>query len=195
MENNKVAINEFVEQFIENYTPEIIKDDVIGFYNDAFLLLQHFYSLDNFDTETEAFYVQFINHIIENEQLLKEYSNFDFGSIKTLASLQKNTDFKSLAPIYTPYSFTETEETIDQIFEELKTVKEFHKELKEEIAYLLDEYKFHLEHLKENMQYNFYTYEELEETNSFDLDEKIEELQQEKQKFIQKYNDKLAKKK
>lgn len=195
MENNKVAINEFVEQFIENYTPEIIKDDVVGFYNDAFLLLQHFYSLDNFDTETEAFYVQFINHIIENEQLLKEYSNFDFGSIKTLASLQKNTDFKSLAPIYTPYSFTETEETIDQIFEELKTVKEFHKELKEEIAYLLDEYKFHLEHLKENMQYNFYTYEELEETNSFDLDEKIEELQQEKQKFIQKCNDKLAKKK
>lgn len=195
MENNKVAINEFVEQFIENYTPEIIKDDVVGFYNDAFLLLQHFYSLDNFDTETEAFYVQFINHIIENEQLLKEYSNFDFGSIKTLASLQKNTDFKSLAPIYTPYSFTETEETIDQIFEELKTVKEFHKELKEEIAYLLDEYKFHLEHLKENMQYNFYTYEELEETNSFDLDEKIEELQQEKQKFIQKCNEKLAKKK
>lgn len=194
MENNKVAINEFVEQFIENYTPEIIKDDVVGFYNDAFLLLQHFYSLDNFDTETEAFYVQFINQIIENEQLLKEYSNFDFGSIKTLASLRKNTDFKSLAPIYTPYSFTETEETIDQIFEELKTVKEFHKELKEEIAYLLDEYKFHLEHLKENMQYNFYTYEELEETNSFDLDEKIEELQQEKQKFIQKCNDKLSKK-
>ncbi|SEH74201.1 hypothetical protein SAMN02927937_01175 [Paenimyroides aquimaris] len=191
MENNKVAIKEFVEQFIENYTPEIIKDDVVGFYNDAFLLLQHFYSLDNFDTETEAFYVQFINHIIENEQLLKEYSNFDFGSIKTLASLQKNTDFKSLTPIYTPYNFTETEETIDQIFEELKTVKEFHKELKEEIAYLLDEYKFHLEHLKENMQYNFYTYEELEETNPFDLDEKIEELQQEKQKFIQKYNDKL----
>src|SRR5690606_23463162 len=121
METNKVAINEFVKQFIENYTPEIIKDDVIDFYNDAFLLLQHFYHLDDLDTETEAFYVQFINHIIENEQLLKEYSNFDFGSIKTLGSLQKSIDFKSLTPIYTPYNFTETEEPIDQIFEELKT--------------------------------------------------------------------------
>src|SRR5690606_22185183 len=189
MENNKVAINEFVEQFIENYTPEIIKDDVVGFYNDAFLLLQHFYSLDNFDTETEAFYVQFINHIIENEQLLKEYSNFDFGSIKTLASLQKNTDFKSLTPIYTPYSFTETEETIDQIVEELKVVKEFKKELKEEINYLLDEYRFHLDHLKENMQYNFYTYEELDGVEPFNLDEKIEELRTEKLKFVQKCND------
>jgi len=194
MENNSVPINDFVLQFKENYTPDIIEDDVIGFYNDAFVLLQHFYNLKDFDVETESFYVEFINHIIANENILKEYSNFDFGSIKTLNTLQKSTDFKSLAPIYTPYSFTETEETIDQIFEELKVVKEFKKELKEEISYLLDEYQFHIDHLKENIQYNFYTYEELDGIEPFNLDEKADELKSEKLKFVQSWNDKLTKK-
>lgn len=194
MENNSVPINDFVLQFKENYTPDVIEDDVIGFYNDAFVLLQHFYNLKNFDVETESFYAEFINHIIKNEKILKEYSNFDFGSIKTLSTLQRNSDFKSLTPIYTPYSFTETEEAIDQIFEELKVVKEFKKELKEEIGYLLDEYQFHLDHLKENIQYNFYTYEELDNVEPFNLDEKAEELKTEKLKFVQSWNDKLAKK-
>lgn len=194
MENNSVPIYDFVLQFKENYTTDVIEDDVISFYNDAFVLLQHFYNLKNFDTETESFYAEFINHIIKNEALLKEYSNFDFGSIKTLNTLQNSTDFKSLAPIYTSYSFTETEEVIDQIFEELKVVKEFKKELKEEIGYLLDEYQFHIDHLKENIQYNFYTYEELEGIENSDLDEKADELKTEKLKFIQKCNDKLAKK-
>jgi len=194
MKNNNRAINEFVEQFIENYTPEIIKDDVVGFYNDAFLLLQHFYTLKDFDAETESFYTEFINHIIKNEKVLKEYSNFDFGSIKTVSTLQNSSNFKSLAPIYTPYSFTETEEAIDQIFEELKVVKEFKKELKEEIGYLLDEYQFHIDHLKENIQYNFYTYEELDNVEPFNLDEKTDELKSEKLKFVQSWNDKLTKK-
>lgn len=194
MENNSVPINDFVLQFKENYTPDIIEDDVIGFYNDAFVLLQHFYNLKDFDVEIESFYAEFINHIIANENILKEYSNFDFGSIKTLNTLQKSTDFKSLAPIYTPYSFTETEETIDQIFEELKVVKEFKKELKEEISYLLDEYQFHIDHLKENIQYNFYTYEELDGIEPFNLDEKADELKSEKLKFVQSWNDKLTKK-
>lgn len=194
MENNSVPINDFVLQFKENYTPDVIEDDVIGFYNDAFVLLQHFYNLKNFDVETESFYAEFINHIIKNEKILKEYSNFDFGSIKTLSTLQKSSDFKLLTPIYTPYSFTETEEAIDQIFEELKVVKEFKKELKEEIGYLLDEYQFHLDHLKENIQYNFYTYEELDNVEPFNLDEKAEELKTEKLKFVQSWNDKLAKK-
>lgn len=194
MENNSVPIYDFVLQFKENYTTDVIEDDVISFYNDAFVLLQHFYNLKNFDTETESFYAEFINHIIKNEALLKGYSNFDFGSIKTLNTLQNSTDFKSLAPIYTSYSFTETEEVIDQIFEELKVVKEFKKELKEEIGYLLDEYQFHIDHLKENIQYNFYTYEELEGIENSDLDEKADELKTEKLKFIQKCNDKLAKK-
>ena len=194
MENNSVPINDFVLQFKENYTPDVIEDDVIGFYNDAFVLLQHFYNLKNFDVETESFYAEFINHIIKNEKILKEYSNFDFGSIKTLSTLQKSSDFKLLTPIYTPYSFTETEEAIDQIFEELKVVKEFKKELKEEIGYLLDEYQFHLDHLKENIQYNFYTYEELDNVEPFNLDEKADELKSEKLKFIQSWNDKLAKK-
>lgn len=194
MENNSVPINDFVLQFKENYTPDIIEDDVIGFYNDAFVLLQHFYNLKDFDAETESFYAEFINHIIANENILKEYSNFDFDSIKTLSSLQNSSDFKSLAPIYTPYSFTETEETIDQIFEELKVVKEFKKELKEEISYLLDEYQFHIDHLKENIQYNFYTYEELDGIEPFNLDEKADELKSEKLKFVQSWNDKLTKK-
>lgn len=194
MENNSVPIYDFVLQFKENYTTDVIEDDVISFYNDAFVLLQHFYNLKNFDTETESFYAEFINHTIKNEALLKEYSNFDFGSIKTLNTLQNSTDFKSLAPIYNSYSFTETEEVIDQIFEELKVVKEFKKELKEEIGYLLDEYQFHIDHLKENIQYNFYTYEELEGIENSDLDEKADELKTEKLKFIQKCNDKLAKK-
>ncbi|WCM42145.1 hypothetical protein MG290_00300 [Flavobacterium sp. CBA20B-1] len=194
MENNSTYINDFVSEFIQNYTAEIIEDDVVGFYNDAFVLLHHFYDLKDFNTTTQALYAQFINHIIENESTLKEYTNFDFRSIKTLASLQKSIDFKALAPIYTPYSFLETEEAIDQIFDELKVVKEFKKELKEEINYLLDEYQFHLDHLKENMQYNFYTYEELENLKAFDLDEKVEELKGEKQKFVQKCKDKLAKK-
>ena len=194
MENNSVPINDFVLQFKENYTPDIIEDDVIGFYNDAFVLLQHFYNLKDFDVETESFYAQFINHIIANENILKEYSNFDFGSIKTLSSLQNSYDFKSLAPIYTPYSFTETEQTIDQIFEELKVVKEYKKELKEEISYLLDEYQFHIDHLKENIHYNFYTYEELDGIEPFNLDEKADELKSEKLKFVQSWNDKLMKK-
>ena len=194
MENNSVPINDFVLQFKENYTPDIIEDDVIGFYNDAFVLLQHFYNLKDFDVETESFYAEFINHIIANENILKEYSNFDFGSIKTLSSLQNSIDFKSLVPIYTPYSFTETEETIDQIFEELKVVKEFKKELKEEISYLLDEYQFHIDHLKENIQYNFYTYEELDGVENSDLDQKADELKSEKLKFVQSWNDKLTKK-
>lgn len=194
MESNSVPINDFVLQFKENYTPDVIEDDVIGFYNDAFVLLQHFYNLKNFDVETESFYAEFINHIIKNEKILKEYSNFDFGSIKTLSTLQKSSDFKLLTPIYTPYSFTETEEAIDQIFEELKVVREFKKELKEEIGYLLDEYQFHLDHLKENIQYNFYTYEELDNVEPFNLDEKADELKSEKLKFVQSWNDKLAKK-
>ena len=194
MENNSVPINDFVLQFKENYTPDIIEDDVIGFYNDAFVLLQHFYNLKDVDVETESFYAEFINHIIKNENILKEYSNFDFGSIKTLSTLQNSSDFKSLTPIYTPYSFTETEEAIDQIFEELKVVKEFKKELKEEIGYLLDEYQFHIDHLKENIQYNFYTYEELDGVEPFNLDEKADELKSEKLKFVQSWNDKLAKK-
>lgn len=77
----------------------------------------------------------------------------------------------------------------------MKTVKDFHKELKEEINYLLDEYQFHLEHLKENMQYHFYTYEELEHLKVEEIDVAIEDLKEEKLKFIQKCTDKLAKKK
>lgn len=194
MENNNNYITEFVSEFIENYTQNVIADDVVAFYNDAFVLLHHFFSLEDVNSEIENQYKLFINHIIKNELILKEYSNFNFNSINSLQLLQNNEDLKNLAPIYTPFSFTETEETIEQILEELKVEKEFKKELKEEINYLLEEYRFHLDHIKENMQYNFYTYDVLENVDSLHLDENIEELTAEKLKFIQKCTDKLAKK-
>ncbi|SFO38500.1 hypothetical protein SAMN05421741_1488 [Paenimyroides ummariense] len=67
MENNSVPINDFVLQFKENYTSDIIEDDVIGFYNDAFVLLQHFYNLKDVEVEIESFYAEFINHIIKTK--------------------------------------------------------------------------------------------------------------------------------
>ena len=194
MEQSIDEINEFVIQFTENYTKNVVEDDVVSFYNDLYIMLQHFNSLKNDSNKLNESYEKFMNHALGFKNFLKEYSSFDFDSIKTLDLLQNNANFKELNPIYTPYSFTETEETIDQIFEEIKAVKEFHKELKEEINYLLDEYRFHLDHLKENMLYNFYSYEELDEAKDTDLDEKIEELKTEKSKFLQKCNDKLAKK-
>lgn len=190
MKQSTEEIKEFVAQFIENYTPEIIEEDTVSFYNDLFIMLQNFNSLPPNEKDFEPIYNDFINHVLKHQTTLKEFVSFDFDSIKNLDDLYKNSSFKELNPIYTPYSFNETEEIIDQIFEEIKTVKEFNKELKEEINYLLDEYRFHLDHLKENMMYNFYTYDEFDNVKEADL----EELKIEKNKFIQKCNDKLMKK-
>ena len=152
---NTLAINEFVLQFTENYSLNIIEDDVVGFYNDAFLLLQHFYEMDNSPAEFDDIYSKLINHIIKYQHVFNEYQPFDFNCIKTLSDLRLGSEFQKLTPIYTSYSFKETEETIEQILEELQTAKEFQKELKEEVNYLLDEYCFHTDHLNENIQYNF----------------------------------------
>src|SRR5690554_7026797 len=145
MKNQNDTIEDFITQFTENYTDTIISDDVVAFYNDAFMMLRHFRELENYDQETETFYSQFINHIISFQSLLNEYIAFDFSFIKSLEQLKTNKEFENLAPVYTVYSFLETEESIDQIFEEIKTAKEFQKELKEEINFLLDEYRFHLD--------------------------------------------------
>lgn len=194
MKNQNDTIEDFITQFTKNYTDTTISDDVVAFYNDAFMMLRHFRELENSDQETETFYSQFINHIISFQSLLNEYVAFDFSSIKSLEQLKTNKEFENLAPVYTVYSFLETEESIDQIFEEIKTAKEFQKELKEEINFLLDEYRFHLEHLKENMLYDFYRYEELENISHNNFDEQTEAFLIEKKKFIQKCTDKLAKK-
>lgn len=194
MKNQNDTIEDFITQFTKNHTDTTISDDVVGFYNDAFMMLRHFRELENSDQETETFYSQFINHIISFQSLLNEYVAFDFSSIKSLEQLKTNKEFENLAPVYTVYSFLETEESIDQIFEEIKTAKEFQKELKEEINFLLDEYRFHLEHLKENMLYDFYRYEELESISHNHFDEQTEAFLIEKKKFIQKCTDKLAKK-
>nr|WP_298002100.1 hypothetical protein [uncultured Flavobacterium sp.] len=195
MEHPIQVITDFISQFTETYTPSVIEEDVVAFYNDAFLLIHHFYEVKDRSTEIEEIYKQLLDHIIAHQHFFKDYETFDFNTISTLTHLDSNIDFKKLNPIFTPYSFKETEETIEQIIEEMKTVKDFHKELKEEINYLLDEYQFHLEHLKENMQYHFYTYEELEHLKVEEIDVAIEDLKEEKLKFIQKCTDKLAKKK
>lgn len=185
-------IKAFTQQFIDNYNNEIIQEDIISFYNDGFAMIQHFKDLNEVNDDIAKEYKNFISYFISKESFYKEYSSFDFSNIATIDQLQKENSTEQLKPIYTTYSFLETEETIDQIFEELKVAKEFQKELKEEISYLLEEYKFHLDHLEENMMYDFYIYNELQ--NVENLEEAIDELQIEKQKFLQKCNDKLNKK-
>ncbi|HLW63095.1 MAG TPA: hypothetical protein VKY33_06795 [Flavobacterium sp.] len=194
MKNQNDTVKEFTTQFTENYTANAVTNDVVGFYNDAFMMLQHFKNLENFDPETEAVYSQFIHHIIHFQPALNEYVSFDFSTVKSLEQLKNNKEFENLTPVYTFYSFLEAEESIGQIFEEIKTVKEFHKELKEEINYLLDEYRFHLEHLKENMLYDFYRYDDLKDVSENDFEEQTEAFYLEKKKFLQKCHDKLAKK-
>lgn len=186
-------ITDFIDQYVEQYTIEVIEDDVVNFYNDTYMLLQYF--LDEAHQSNTAEYKKFINHIIINSQLLKEYTDFDFSTITDIASLKTNNEVKQLSPIFTPYSFNEIEEMIDQIFEELKVAKEFQKELKEEIKYILEEYVFHLDHLEENMKFNFYTYDELNHISDDAMETFLEDFRLEKKKFIQGCNDRLNSKK
>src|SRR5690606_1284937 len=155
---NILEIKEFVNQFKESYTREIIEDDVISFYNDALIMLNQFNQILIDTNEIKEYYADFIDLLIKNSDLINQYTSFDFNQINSLENLKQNTHFKNLTPIYTSYSFAETEEAILQILEELPIEKEFQKELKNEIKYLLEEYQFHLDHIKENMQYNFYMY-------------------------------------
>lgn len=177
----------FVDQFIEQYTPEFIEDDVVSFYNDAFMMIQHYKNNSSEDNKVSESYNNFIQHIIKNKGALSEYSPFDFTKISTYKELLSNKEVETLAPIYTPYSFNEIEEMIDQIFEELKTVKEFQTELKEEISFILEEYTYHVEHFEENMSYNFYTYTELDEIK----ENEYEDFRIEKRKFIQSCSDRM----
>lgn len=191
---NYEEIRAFVLSFVENYDEEIVEDDVVGFYNDTLMMLRQFDSLNDDTEELKLIYHDFISHVLRYSDVLKEYVPFDFKSVNTLGQLHSDNAFKGLQPLYTPYSFQEAEETIDQIFEEIKSVKEFHKELKEEINYLLDEYRFHLEHMEENRNYDFYVYDVLDDIPEQDIHDIIEDIRVEKRKFIQKCNDKLSKK-
>lgn len=191
---NYEEIRAFVLSFVENYDEEIVEDDVVGFYNDTLMMLRQFDSLNDDTEELKLIYHDFISHVLRYSEVLKEYVPFDFKSVNTLGKLHSDNAFKELQPLYTPYSFQEAEETIDQIFEEIKSVKEFHKELREEINYLLDEYRFHLEHMEENRNYDFYVYDVLDGIPEQDIHDIIEDIRVEKRKFIQKCNDKLSKK-
>ena len=185
-------IEEFTNQFIENYTIDVIEEDVVTFYNDAFVMLQNFYNLKEDSALIQSNYANFIDHVIKHSDIIAEYTDFDFKTLSSVSRLHNATNFSALRPIYTNYSFSETEETVNQILEELKVVKEFQKELKDEINYLVEEYQFHLDHLRENMMYNFYVYNEIVEEHLDD--DFLEEFKVERMKFIQRITDKIGKK-
>lgn len=182
---------EIIHQFIEHYTTQHIQEDVISFYNDAYMIVQYFLNNNQDKTAWSEDYKHFISHILAHQALLKEYTTFDFSTIDTWEKLQNSSTIESLTPIFTPYSFGEVEVMLDHMFEEIKAVKEFQKEIKEEIRYLLEEYTFHVNHLEENMKYNFYTYDELENVDSKEINKYLETFREEKKKFIQRCNDRL----
>ena len=185
-------IEEFTNQFIENYTIDVIEEDVVTFFNDAFIMLQNFYNLKENSALIQSNYANFIDHVIKHSDIIAEYTDFDFKTLSSVSRLHNATNFSALRPIYTNYSFSETEETVNQILEELKVVKEFQKELKDEINYLVEEYQFHLDHLRENMMYNFYVYNEIVEEHLDD--DFLEEFKVERMKFIQRITYKIGKK-
>lgn len=185
--------NEYISEFISEYTADVIEEDTVGFYNDTFMLFQYF--IDNKSIDLKEDYESFISHVIKNQSYLKEYTSYDFTTVATYDLFQQSSSINELKPVYTPYSFSEVEEMISQIFEELKSVKEFQKELKEEIKFILEEYEYHVDHLEENMKYNFYSYEEFNDVIVEEFDSFLEEFTLEKKKFIQSCNDKLSSKK
>ena len=116
-------IEEFTNQFIENYTIDVIEEDVVTFYNDAFVMLQNFYNLKEDSALIQSNYANFIDHVIKHSDIIAEYTDFDFKTLSSVSRLHNATNFSALRPIYTNYSFSETEETVNQILEELKVVK------------------------------------------------------------------------
>ena len=174
----------FIEQFIDQYPTNTIEEDVVNFYNDAYMLIQEFKSLEVNNKAAKEAFLEFINYVLKHQELLKAHQDFDFNKISTWETFHTNNELASLSPIYTPYSFIEIEETIDQIVDEMKLEKQFRKELKSEVEYLLEEYKFHVDHLEENISYHFIRYEDfegIELTPTF-----IESFRIEKRKFIQR---------
>lgn len=191
-------IIDIIENFHENYQAETVEDFPVNFSNDTLLLIKEFKNnaTNENASDLKKVYEDFMSEILKFESVLKEHQPFDFNSIKTFEALMANQEIENLEPIYTHYSFTEVEEIIEQMFEEIKNIKESQKELKEELVYILEDYLFHIEYLEDNMQYNYFIYDELQDIdNEEKLVENIATLREEKKSLHEKFEQKLKSKK
>lgn len=191
-------IIDIIENFHENYQTETILDFPVNFSNDTLLLIKEFKnnSTNENASDLKKVYEDFMSEILKHDSVLKKNQSFDFSQIKTFEALIKNSEIEHLEPIYTHYSFTEVEEIIEQMFEEIKNIKESQKELKEELVYILEDYLYHIEYLEDNMQYNYFIYDELQDIdNEEKLNETIAVLREEKKALHDKFEQKLKSKK
>ena len=183
-------IQSIVEQFLLSYNRESIEEDTVGYFNDAYMMINYFKEIEN-TLETQDLYKSFISEIIKYQDLLKEYSNFDFNTITNFEDII-DKEINNLQPIFTTFSFTELEEMLIEMVNEMKVEKEFKNEIKNEIEYLLEEYEYHYENLLENIKYNFYKYTEIE-ASQLQNEALINDFIIEKRKFKQSIFDKLKK--
>lgn len=191
-------IIDIIENFHENYQTETVLDFPINFSNDTLLLIKEFKnnSTNENASDLKKIYEDFMSEILKHDSVLKENQSFDFSQIKTFEDLIENHEIENLEPIYTHYSFTEVEEIIEQMFDEIKNIKESQKELKEELVYILEDYLYHIEYLEDNMQYNYFIYDELQDIdNEEKLNETIAILREEKKALHDKFEQKLKSKK
>ncbi|WP_177763876.1 hypothetical protein [Flavobacterium sp. I3-2] len=191
-------IIDIIENFHENYQTETVLDFPVNFSNDTLLLIKEFKnnSTNENASDLKKVYEDFMSEILKHDSVLKENQSFDFSQIKTFEALIENSEIEHLEPIYTHYSFTEVEEIIEQMFDEIKNIKESQKELKEELVYILEDYLYHIEYLEDNMQYNYFIYDELQDIdNEEKLNETIAVLREEKKALHDKFEQKLKSKK
>lgn len=197
----KQEINEIIdiiENFHENYQEETILDFPTNFSNDTLLLIKEFKANSSSDNapELNKVYEDFMTEVLKHNAVLKECQEFDFTSIKTIAQLIANDDILTVEPAFTHYSFADVEEIIEQMFDEMKNIKESQQELREELPFILEDYLYHIEFLEDNIQYNYYIYdgvELMEDEAAFEV--AIAALKEEKLKIHDKFQQKLKSKK
>ncbi len=191
-------IIDIIENFHENYQAETIEDFPVNFSNDTLLLIKEFKNnaTNENASDLKKVYEDFMLEILKFDSVLKEHQPFDFSTIKSFEALVANDEIENLEPVYTHYSFTEVEEIIEQMFDEIKNIKESQDELKEELVYILEDYLFHIEYLEDNMQYNYFIYDELQDIEDEEkLEKAIVTLREEKKILHDKFEQKLKSKK
>lgn len=191
-------IIDIIENFHENYQAETIEDFPVNFSNDTLLLIKEFKNnaTNENASDLKKVYEDFMLEILKFDSVLKEHQPFNFSTIKSFEALVANDEIENLEPVYTHYSFTEVEEIIEQMFDEIKNIKESQDELKEELVYILEDYLFHIEYLEDNMQYNYFIYDELQDIEDEEkLEKAIVTLREEKKILHDKFEQKLKSKK
>ncbi|RRJ90992.1 hypothetical protein EG240_07260 [Paenimyroides tangerinum] len=191
-------IIDIIENFHENYQAETIEDFPVNFSNDTLLLIKEFKNnaTNENASDLKKVYEDFMLEILKFDSVLKEHQSFAFSTIKSFEALVANDEIENLEPVYTHYSFTEVEEIIEQMFDEIKNIKESQDELKEELVYILEDYLFHIEYLEDNMQYNYFIYDELQDIEDEEkLEKAIVTLREEKKILHDKFEQKLKSKK